>query len=185
MAPPSQKADVRPISVRGPGGECTLNIRPEDLSWTEPVRANVVQTLGSAWVDAFGPGIAQIVIAGHTGWTGGKSGPDWEAQFQRLYDVSFKSWNDQVEATKDPESVELLFVDTLDSRVARVVPKSFVLRRNKARPLLVQFNITFLVVKMLGGGGGGGGDEPSAQSAFDQGNAAMADASDAMGGMLA
>lgn len=65
------------------------------------------------------------------------------------------------------------------------MPKSFVLRRNKARPLLVQFNITFLVVKMLGGGGGGGGDEPSAQSAFDQGNAAMADASDAMGGMLA
>ena len=189
MAPPSQKS--RPITVIGPGGECTLNIRPEDLSWTEPVRVNAVQTQGSAWVDAFGSGIAQIVIAGHTGWSGGQSGgPDWEAQFQQLYACAFKDWNDQVEATKDPEGVEMLFVDTLDGRAARVVPKAFVLRRNKSRPLLVQYNITFLVVRMLGGGGGGGGDSSGSdggggQAEFDQAQESMADSVGAMGGMSA
>ena len=186
MAPPSQKAQFRPITVIGPGGECTFNIRPEDLSWTEPVRVNAVQTLGSAWVDAFGPGIAQIVIAGHTGWSGGPSGgPDWEAQFQNLYACAFKDWNDQVEASKDPESVKMTFVDTLDSRAAQVVPKTFVLRRNKSRPLLVQYNITFLVVRMLGGGGVGGANGASPRASFDQSQESLGDSLAGMGGMLA
>lgn len=145
---------------------------------------NVVQTLGSAWVDAFGPGIAQIVIAGHTGWAGGKSGPDWESQFRQLHEAAFKGWNECVEATKDPESVEVLFVDTLDSRVARVVPKNFTLRRNKSRPLLVQYNITFLVVRMMGGGGGGDGSvDESSRASFDQAQASMADSATAIAGM--
>lgn len=181
--PASQKADVRPLTVIGPSGECTFNVRPEDLTWTEPVRANVVQTLGSAWVDAFGPGTGQIVIAGHTGWSGGRTGPDWEQQFRTLYACAFQDWNDRVEATKDPESVEMLFADTLDDRVARVIPKTFVLRRSRSRPLLMQYHITFLVVRMLGGGGGGGA-ATAPQAVFDAAQDALADAAGAMDSML-
>lgn len=161
MAAPSQKN--RPISVSLDGAECVLNIRPEDLSWSEPSRIAVNNTLGSAWVDAFGPGIATITISGHTGWSGRRGaddfGPDWESQFALLHQVAFKGWHDKVEATKDPESVEMLFADSLDSRVVRVVPGTFVLRRNKNRPLLMQYTITFQVIEDRGAGSGGGGGE--------------------------
>lgn len=89
MAPPSQKAAARPITVIGPGGERTFNIRPEDLTWTEPARVNAVQTLGPAWVDALGPGIAKSSSLGTS--AGRAGGPDWKAQFQNLYNTAFKS----------------------------------------------------------------------------------------------
>jgi len=152
MPPTSQK--YRPIAVVLDGESVMLTLRPEDLSWSEPSRTTVQNTLGSAWVDSFGPGIAQITISGTTGWAGrhgmGADGPDWLEQFTQLHTIAFKKWHAKVEASKDPESVVMMFVDVLDSRVARVVPMNFVLRRNKARPLLMQYTIMFSVVRDLG-----------------------------------
>lgn len=142
VVPPSQKD--RRISVIAPWGTCDLNLRPEDLTWQEPSRISVVQTLGGAWLDAFGPGVAQISIAGNTGW---KVSPGWEAQFQKLHQVSFKGWHEFVEQTKAPEKAEMLFADDLDGRVVQVAPLSFTLKRNKSKPLLMQYNIVFLAVR--------------------------------------
>jgi len=167
MPPTSQKN--RPIRITGDTGDVDFTIRPEDLTWSEPSRLAVVQTLGDAWVDAFGPGIATITIAGHTGWRGGQGG-DWLAQFNQLRYVAFTRWHEMVSESKDPESVVMWFVDSLDERVARVVPQNFVLKRSKSRPLFMQYNIQFLVVKQADVSGGG---DPPPMSPMAQFAAAM------------
>ena len=146
MSPPSQKS--RPISVFGAAGACTLALRPEDLQWTEPSRISVNNTLGDAWIDAFGPGVGKIVISGTTGW-GSKLGFAGEAAFMLLYHASYKGWHDAVAGSKAPESVPMFFVDALDIRMAQVVPDTFTMKRNKSRPLLIQYNISYTIVKAM------------------------------------
>lgn len=152
MATPQQKADERPISfvfhntaTGSPPVEVRLVIRPEDLTRTDRSRLSVTQTLGGAWADSFGAGVPQVVIAGHTGWgQGGR--PDGLAEFQRLHDTVFKRWHagraDALKAGMDPDKVKLIFSDSLDGFTWVVAPQAFVLRRNKARPLLSQYQIT-------------------------------------------
>src|SRR5579863_9041493 len=58
-------ASSRPITSTS----VTLNVRPEELTRTDPSRINPQQTLGGTpWADCFGPGLPTITIAGHTGW---------------------------------------------------------------------------------------------------------------------
>lgn len=177
MAPTPQKD--RLISIAG----IRLALRPEDLTWSEPSRMAVINTFGGAWIDSFGPGIATITIAGHTGWRGGSDG-DWLARFERLHKEVFAGWHDKTKGAADLTPLAYDFVDGLDERVAKVVPQSFTLRRSRSRPLLVQYNIQLLVIEDLGGGGGGGGGEDSSDD--DAGPAAdsLADSGDAMGGMV-
>lgn len=151
MAPPSQKADKRPISFilhnlaqASAPVKVNLVIRPEDLSRPDVSRATVVQTLGGAWWDDWGPGLPSVQISGTTGWGGGNR-PDGMSEFQKLYDTIFKEWHkqraDAIEAGLDPEKVKLIFCDDLDKFTWVVLPQQFQLRRNKSRPLLMQYMI--------------------------------------------
>jgi hypothetical protein len=132
----------------------TLNIRPEELTRTETSRMSVNQTLGDktpAWVDSFGPGLPTINIAGHTGWRGA-NGFDGMAIFEQLHKICFADLHDKrrIAAQKgiDPNKVSLIFADALDhfSWVVVPLPNSFVLRRSRSRPLLMQYNIALQVV---------------------------------------
>ena len=152
-APTSQTAAERPISFRlKKEGSAPLRIdfviRPEDLQWTQTSRTSVQQTLGGAWVDTFGEGIATINLSGHTGWRKDGAGDDWEQRFIDLNEVVFKKYHEHVADKKDPEKVVLEFVDVLDKRAVRVVPGNFILKRNKSRPLLMQYNISLTVVAL-------------------------------------
>jgi len=152
MAPARQKAEDRPISFvfhnMATGSapvELRLVIRPEDLTRTDRSRLTTTQTLGGAWADNFGPGVPQVVLAGHTGWgQGGR--PDGLAEFQKLHETVFKRWHEERAAALrdglDPDQVKLIFSDALDDFTWVVAPQAFVLRRNKARPLLSQYQIT-------------------------------------------
>lgn len=176
MTTPQQKADVRPISFvlhnmafGSPPVEVPLVIRPEDLTRTDTSRLTTSQTLGGAWADNFGPGIPVIQIAGHTGWGAGDR-PDGLLQFQGLYDNIFVEWHKQraevLDAGLDPDLVKLIFADKLDDFTWVVAPQNFILKRNKSRPLLSQYqiNLTWLSydvadgmdaleqLKQLGGG---------------------------------
>lgn len=129
-----------------------LSINPEDLSITEPSRMSVQQTIGSAWVDNFGPGLRTISISGTTGWRANhETGRDWEAEYNSLYKESFVKWHslraDKITAGQDPGVVELEFVDALDKVAVIVAPVSFVLKRNKNRPLLIQYSIVLNVLR--------------------------------------
>lgn len=151
MAPPSQKADVRPIAFVF-HNEATgaapivfkLVIRPEELTRSEPSRLTVTQTLGNAWADNFGPGVPTVTLSGHTGWGQGAR-PDGLKNFIDLHDLIFERWHrERSEALAmglDPDKVRLIFADELDTFTWVVAPRSFVLRRNRSRPLLSQFHI--------------------------------------------
>lgn len=152
MATPRQKAEERPISfvfhnmaTGSPPVEVQLVIRPEDLTRTDRSRLTTTQTLGGAWADNFGPGIPQLALAGHTGWGQGDR-PDGLAEFQKLHETVFKRWHEERAAALrdglDPDQVKLIFSDALDDFTWVVTPQSFVLKRNRSRPLLSQYQIS-------------------------------------------
>lgn len=157
MAPTSQKPNVRPVSfvfhdmtVAGSAPrEVQLALRPEDLSIATPSRLSVHQTLGGAWVDNFGAGLPVINISGHTGWRGTQEG-DGLALMQRLHQTVFSSWHSARAAALqkglDPDLVRLIFADALDNVTWVVAPNQFVLKRNKSRPLLAQYQISMTYV---------------------------------------
>lgn len=151
MAPPIQTADKRPISFilhnlaqASAPVKVSLVVRPEDLSRPDVSRAAVVQTLGGAWWDDWGPGLPSVQISGTTGWGGGNR-PDGLEAFKTLHSTIFQEWHkqraDAIEAGLDPEMVKLIFCDDLDEFTWVVLPQQFQLRRNKSRPLLSQYMI--------------------------------------------
>lgn len=161
--PTSQKADVRPISfllvdptnpqVISQTTTITLAIRPEDLTRTDPSRLTVHQTLGGAYMDNFGPGVSSIVINGHTGWHRSQEGvqtPDGMERWFALRDQVFTNWHTRkqnaIKAGRDPDQIQLIFADKLDKIVCVVATASLVLRRNKARPLLYQYQLNMIVL---------------------------------------
>lgn len=157
--PTDQRAGVRPIAfvldnVGAISTPVTLQIRPEDLTRTEPSRVAIHQTLGrdvSGWVDNFGEGLPSVTISGHTGWrTASGSHMDGVAAFQALNNLvahDFHTAKQQaINAGIDPALVKLIFVDMLDGFTWNVVPQTFQLKRNKSRPLLMQYNIVLQAV---------------------------------------
>ena len=152
--PTNQRADARPISfvlhdmsVNAAPIVFPLVIRPEDLTRSDQSRLTVHQTLGGAWADSFGAGVPTVTIAGTTGWGGGGR-PDGFEQFQELYTTIWRKWHALRESAartgRDPDLVRLIFVDGLDDFTWLVAPQNFVLRRNKSRPLLSQYQITLV-----------------------------------------
>jgi len=155
--PSSQKAGERPIefvlddqATGRPTETVSLVIRPEDFTRAEPSRLTTQQTLGGAWVDNFGPGLANIVISGITGWRRSNDGRDGLENFQRLNDVVFRQWHrrreEAIEAGIDPAGVKLIYADSLDRFAWEVAPVNFSLKRNKNRPLLLQYQINLIVI---------------------------------------
>lgn len=163
-SPSSQTASSCPISfvlddaISGSLDVVTLAIRPEDLSRQDPSRLTVQQTLGGAWADSFGAGLAQISISGTTGWhrmygtgretPGQQEHADGQQRFQQLRDTVFDQWHDRraraVSAGLDPNGVRLIFADGLHDTTSLVAPVSFVLRRSRSRPLLTQYQISMV-----------------------------------------
>ena len=123
--------------------------RPEELTYIDPSRCTVHQTLGGAWVDGFGAGLTQIQISGNTGWGQG-SNPPGELQFHLAYNVMYKQWHQKrlnaVMAGKDPDTVKLILVDTLNFYYGVCVPMAFTLKRSRSRPLLYLYNINLIMV---------------------------------------
>ena len=135
-----------------------LYIRPEDLTRTDSSRLNAQQTLGDTiWADNFGAGMPTINIAGHTGWRRPNdlctidSLHDGIDRFIKLKKVIFTNWHAQrqlaLKSGNDPDaSIQLEFVDHLDRFACVVAPMSFVLRRSRSRPLLMQYQISMIVL---------------------------------------
>lgn len=151
-APPSQKYRQIGFHLTGGSGQAvqfTFGIRPEDLTRQEPSRLAVQQTLGGAWADVFGAGVSSITLSGHNGWRGGLlvSGEDL---FQALRKTVFQAWHDRrkqaIAAGQDPAGVQLYFSDALDNINLLVAPRSFGLRRSRASPLLIRYQIALLVL---------------------------------------
>lgn len=158
-APTDQRAGVKPIAFvlqtqSGFSAPVTLKIRPEDLTRVQSSRATVTQTLGRdpiGWIDGFGEGLPGVTISGHTGWrASGFNGEDGAMAFAALNNLVqteyHKAKQDAINSGLDPAIVKLIFVDMLDDFTYSVAPMQFVLRRNKSRPLLFQYNIAMQAI---------------------------------------
>lgn len=151
-APPSQTFRQIGFSLTGaPSGDVEFNfgIRPEELTYVEPSRLTVQQTLGGAWADSFDRGIGSITLSGHNGWKGGLllSGED---MFLALRATCFDGWHqaraDAISQGQDPDTIKLYFTDSLDSITVIAAPRSFQLRRSKTSPLLIRYQIQLIVL---------------------------------------
>lgn len=151
-------AKERPIAFvlhdTNPGGRPTkvqLWVRPEDLSIASPSRMAITHTFGQdgAWADSFGEGVKTITLSGITGWGGPRTNggsDDGYQHFVDLHNTVFRSWHALRDAAarlgNDPDKVKLILADGLDQLTWVVAPQNFVLKRNKSRPLMAQYNIT-------------------------------------------
>lgn len=126
--------------------------RPEDMTYSHPTRSSAINTIGGAYVDDFGTGIADITVRGNTGYkmeivdamTGGtfKSG---EMLFLNLRDFVVGRYHElryaRAQAGQDPDGIELLLVDTLNTAVWVCYPRSFQLQRTRQSPFLYRYTL--------------------------------------------
>jgi hypothetical protein len=129
-------------------------LRPEEVAYTHPTRATVIQTLGGAWVDDFGEGLTEITLSGHTGWRPGETIPiGGEEAFLLLRKGCFELYHNlRMEASRrgrDPDTVQMLFVDTLNTAVYVVYPTSLGTRKHRSRPLLFQYQLKLIGLNRL------------------------------------
>ena len=130
--------------------------RPEELTYTHPTRASVIQTLGGAWIDDFGEGIVDITLSGHTGWRANDvplkngvkqlDGMNKAIELRTLFSETFHQLRlTAANSGIDPDdAVKLYFVDILNKTHWQIYPVSFQLRRNKSRPLLYQYQLRMI-----------------------------------------
>lgn len=134
-------------------GTFYLPLRPEELSYELPSRNSVQQTLGGAWLDSFGRGVDTITLSGNTSWRGTET-EDGSALFQKLRNRCFLAWHQQrairQEHGRDPDDVQLIYSDHLNDLALVVAPMRFVLKRQKSRPLLSQYQIALTVLAEVG-----------------------------------
>lgn len=156
VTPLSQKAEYCPISFvlddQTTGDlpiSVTLRVRPEDLTYSNNSRLNVQQTLKGAWADNWGEGIPTINIAGNTGWRTAPDGLDGGERYQQLFDQVYTQWHQRrrnaIASGVDPNLVQLIYSDALNNISVVVAPNTFVLRRNRQRPLLCMYQIAMTV----------------------------------------
>ncbi len=134
-----------------------LLINPEELILQVPARVGYRDTLLGAFSDNFGGlGISKLNIKGHTGWNtrliegsyvDGKQA--YDDLYHQIYKKYYELQQQQVKNNKDPEQIELIFVDTLDDLIFKVQMDNFILRRNRSKPLLFQFDISMTILKDL------------------------------------
>jgi hypothetical protein len=127
-------------------------LRPEEVTYTHPTRTTIVQTLGGAWVDDFGEGLVEITLSGHTGWRPGNTIGGEEA-FLLLRNGCFQLYHQmrmQAAASgNDPDTVRMIFVDTLHMTSYVVYPLSMQTRKNKAQPLLYKYQLRLTGLERL------------------------------------
>lgn len=142
----------RPIGFALLGGglplAVNLTVRPEEINYTYPARTGVVQTFAGVWMDDWGPGITEINVQGHTGWRGGliPGEAEWLA-LRSMLQVFHRRRNNLAMLGLDPDTVQLFWIDTLNSSLCQVYPFEYKLRRHKARPLLFTYSIQLFVIE--------------------------------------
>ena len=162
--PTSQKEMPIALIMQGsfiPLAEYYFDLRPEELTYTHPTRASVIQTLGGAWVDDFGEGLVDIALSGHTGWRANDTplptapsmldGMEKVIELRRLF---FEEFHQQRMAAAqsgiDPDdAVQMMFADALNMALYRVYPVSLQIRKHKSRPLLYQYQLRMLGLEKM------------------------------------
>ena len=131
-----------------------LPINPEDWNFSRSERVHVIQTLGVPFLDDFGTGVPAINIRGITGWrTRLLTGMDGQSAYkflkQNIIDEYFNQRQLKIDLNLDPDQVRLILINCVDKTSYDVTPAETRLLRNRARPLLYQYDLNFRVLEDL------------------------------------
>lgn len=138
------------------GKEYYFVLNPEEYSQTEASRSTVTQTLGGAWIDAFGAGLVEITFSGTTGFKNGTDNPaDGFEKFKELRDTLRSVYNDVKAGEVVTETLK--FYNFTDEEYWEVYPDRFSLKRSKTRSLLYMYDIRLIALKKLSEGKQAGG----------------------------
>lgn len=131
-----------------------LPVGPESLEVSYPARTAVAQTLTSAYLEHFGPGVGAVVLSGTTGWgvarNGSALGLAWLNRLIALYNAYLR----EAAAASDPSTIRMTFADATMGQAFLVVPDPSGLRvqGHKASPLLRRFTLSMIILQVLSGG---------------------------------
>lgn len=135
--------------------EFVFPINPESFSVNYQHRVQVIKTLGDPFMDEFGIGVPTLNMRGTTGW---RTRPnvqniDGHEAFKKLrrdfINKYFDLRLDLHNSNKNPDDIMLVVINGVDDLAYQIVPTDFKLLRNKSRPLLYQYDLSFKVVADL------------------------------------
>jgi len=146
-------------SIRGAlpsSNEFIFPVNPEEFNVSRQHRVQVTQTLGDPFIDEFGLGLATLNIRGTTGWRArpGVQNVDGYEAFNLLHrnfiNKYFELRLDKLKNQQDPSDIKLVIINNVDDLVFEIIPVDFQLLRNKVKPLLYQYNLTFKIITDMG-----------------------------------
>lgn len=133
-----------------------LNVNPEDIAFDSPYCVNSTQTMGGVFVDIWGAGINRITLRGNTGWHTQSFNGQTQDGFDNLFNIrdqiigKYHQLRQQAASSYSMTDIQnnlyVQIIDTLHQRTYTVVPDYFKLLRNKQRPLLHIYEMSFVVV---------------------------------------
>ncbi len=135
----------------------TLIINPQEYTQQEPVRAQVVQTIGGAYVDDFGRGLPTVSMQGHTGWRlkpmpDGTGMQDGFQAFKALRNDVFRYFTDSMGAIRKylrNPFVEMRWYNWAEDEFYSIQPTNFMLQRSVSQPLYYQYTFEFTCLASL------------------------------------
>jgi len=132
-----------------PIGQYTLVLNPEEYTLIEPARVNATQTSGGAWIDDFGLGIPILYFRGTTGLKN-KTGNILSGleELKKLRDEIYRLYFYR-QVPGDQNEHELHFYNFTDRDYMIVVPQIFTLQRSISQPLLIRYEVRFVVRKFI------------------------------------
>lgn len=137
----------------GPLESLTLPINPEELQRDHPARITTTQTLGGAYQDIAGPGVAQLTLQGTTGWRGRPgTNMDGTQYAQHLYHYIYQEYLKRV--TLNPNQTELLLINGIDGYAWKVSMDDFQMTRSRSEPLLYRYMIPMTPLQDMSGAPG-------------------------------
>ncbi len=124
-------------------------VRPEVFNSSRQSRSTYTPTFGSGFIDSFGIAPGVITLSGTTGW----DNPKGFAGIPSLLALKslFYEYHARRERTAkiggDPDSVKLLYLDTLNLEACAVLQEEFTFSKNRQRPLLWDYRVRFRIVE--------------------------------------
>lgn len=124
-------------------------VRPQQAQIIRPARGTITHTAKDAFLDDFGVGVPQLFLSGTTGYNEpeGFAGLPALVALRALFLEYLDRRQRTAEANLDPDSVVLLYIDTLNLEACRVYPHEFTWDKNATKPLLWDYRMRLSVLE--------------------------------------
>ena len=150
--PNGARPDPTALDPAGVTGSAVFEmyINPDQIQITHPTRSQVIQTIGGAYIDSFGYGLPTGSLSGTFGWgkdKDGRTGLDRMGTLKSLY----HGWQQLTTTLATPCQMLLAGNASTDNINMLVHWGSLDITRSKASPLMLNYTLTFTVLRDYNG----------------------------------